>query len=80
MGKSMMIFGSADARAPSAATAEDAAFEYHVNRKMSGIFAPRPPVERWSGEQRKRFEKELERLEKENAKQTQDAVKLATRR
>jgi hypothetical protein len=63
MAKAMILFGKGNGPAPSPATAEDAAREYHVNRKLAGGFAPRPPVERWRPDQRERFEAELRRLE-----------------
>jgi hypothetical protein len=44
-------------------TIEDAAFEYFVNRKIAGMFASRPPIERWRPDQPERFEAELARLE-----------------
>jgi hypothetical protein len=62
MGKAMILSAKATVLRP-APTAEDAAFEYFVNRRLCGAFAPRPPVERWSPDQRERFEAELERLE-----------------
>lgn len=63
MPKAMILVGSASASAPTPATAEDAAFDYYMNRVGAGNFAPRPPIERWRADQRERFEKELERLE-----------------
>jgi hypothetical protein len=63
MAKAMILFGSGNGPAPSAATAEDAALEYHVNRRLAGDWAPRPPIERWRPDQRERFLAELRRLE-----------------
>lgn len=55
--------GKADTPSPSPSSPEHAAHEYHVNRRIAGDFAPRPPVERWRADQRDRFEAELARLE-----------------
>jgi hypothetical protein len=50
---------------PAPSTVEDMAAEYHVNRRLAGNWAPRPPIETWPPEARERFEAELERLERE---------------
>ncbi len=42
---------------------EAVAQEYHVNRRLAGDWAPRPDLERWASGHRKRFERELARLE-----------------
>ena len=63
MGKAMILVGGAIPGAPTPSTAEDAAFEYFMNRVSTGNFAPRPPIERWRPEERERFSIELARLE-----------------
>jgi hypothetical protein len=65
MGKGMVILGRTDTGSPTPATAEDAAQEYFVNRRLAGDWAPRPPIERWHRDQRELFEAELERLERQ---------------
>ena len=52
MPNARILIGTGDGRAPSASTAEDAAMEYFVNRVLAGDFAPKPPIERWSPDQR----------------------------
>jgi hypothetical protein len=46
MGKGMVILGRTDTGSPTPATAEDAAQEYFVNRRLAGIG---PPALRLSG-------------------------------
>jgi hypothetical protein len=65
MAKGMVLIGRGDGPAPSASIAEHAAQEYFVNRRLAGNYARRPPVERWRADLRERFERELERLERE---------------
>jgi hypothetical protein len=55
MGKAMVKIGTGDGPAPSASTAEDAAFESFHNRATSGDWTPRPPIQRWRADQRERF-------------------------
>ena len=70
MAKATILIGNAEGVSPSAATAEDAAQEYFYNRGFVGMFAPRPPVERWRPAERERFEAELARLEDAQRSQT----------
>jgi hypothetical protein len=69
----MTIIGDESMKSPGAATAEHAAEEYHFNRKFMGDWTPKPPIQRWRPDQRKRFEAELKRLEKKD----RDDAKLA---
>jgi hypothetical protein len=48
---------------PSPRTAEDAALQYFMDRATLGDYAYRFAIERWSPDQRERFEVELARLE-----------------
>ena len=75
MGKAMVKIGTGDGPAPSASTAEDAAFEYVHNRATFGDWTPRPPIQRWRADQRERFEVEPRRLEA----QTRSDAELAGR-
>ena len=59
----------------SPSTAEDEAAEYFFNRVFMGMFAPRPPVERWRPDQRERFERELARLEDERTRQRDERTR-----
>lgn len=70
MGQGRVLVGNAESGRPSPSSPEHAAHEYHVNRRMAGDFAPRPPVERWRADQRERFEAELARLEEQNRPRT----------
>jgi hypothetical protein len=78
MANAMMIFGNANMK-PGASSPEHAAAEFFDNRVSVGSYALKPPIHRWAKDQRERFEKELERLEKENAKQKREAAEFATR-
>jgi hypothetical protein len=80
MGKGMVLFGDAAAGSPTPATAEDAAFEYHVNRRIMGDWTPRPPIERWRPLEREKFLTELERLEAEERSNTERAAEFVARR
>jgi hypothetical protein len=73
MGKGTNI-GPGGGRAPSPPTAEAAALEYFHTRASAGVYAPRLPVERWRPEQRKRFEDELDRLERKWEQDHQDRL------
>jgi hypothetical protein len=65
---------------PEAATAEDAAQEFHINRKFLGDWAPKPPIQKWRKDQRERFEQELERLKTKDGKDRELAVEQAAAR
>jgi ribosome biogenesis SPOUT family RNA methylase Rps3 len=80
MAKARILVGNADGHAPSAATPEDAASEYFINRMFMGDHAPRPPVERWREDQREPFLAELQRLEDERRRQLAEAQAFAARR
>jgi hypothetical protein len=70
MARGRVLSGTANTKAPTPLTAEDCALEYFITRRLSGAFAPRPPIERWRADQRERFEAELERLQQlEDARQ-----------
>lgn len=79
MAKGILI-GDANASSTAGTTAESIALGYFIDRRLAGDCAPRPPVERWLPDQRKRFEAELKRLEDERASQMAAAVELAARR
>jgi uncharacterized membrane protein YgcG len=79
MGKGRVLIGSGDGRAPSYSSAEHAAMEYFQTRASAGVHALKPPVERWSADQRERFEKELARLEAQRERQRVLAVEQAGR-
>jgi hypothetical protein len=76
----LTLIGDENKKTPSANTPEDAAAEYFVNRQFMGNSTPKPAISRWRIDQRKRFEKELSRLEKENAAQSELARKQAAAR
>lgn len=76
MANAMMIFGNANMK-PGANTAEAAASEFFHNRATMGSYALRPPIHRWSADQRERFEAELERLEAQRVRQQAEAVEFA---
>ena len=80
MPKTMTLAGADPfGAAPQPNTAEDAAFEYFVNFRFAGAWAPRPPIHRWREDQRKRFLAELGRLEDERVRQAEDAARFAER-
>jgi hypothetical protein len=70
----------ANARAPSSPTAEAAAFEFHVGRKVFGDWASKPPINRWRPDQRKRFEAELKRLEAKDRDDAELAIQQSVAR
>jgi len=61
-------------------SAEAAALEYFHTRASAGVYAPRPPIERWSPAQRERFEAELARLERKMAEDHRDAIEALEKR
>jgi hypothetical protein len=80
MARGRVLSGTANTKAPTPLTAEDCALEYFITRRLSGAFAPRPPIERWRADQRERFEAELQRLEDERLQQLEDARQDLLRR
>jgi len=74
----MVIFGNENMK-PGASSPEHAASEYFDNRATMGSYALKPPIHRWNKDQRERFEKELERLEAQQARQKAEAAEFATR-
>jgi hypothetical protein len=80
MGKGTIVIGDPKANPSAGNTAESVAFEYFVNRTTAGGYAPRPPIEQWSADQRERFLAELRRLDDERAAQSELAVQQANER
>jgi len=79
MGKSMVIIGDGNAKAPSPNSPEAAAAEAFLSR-ISGPYAGTFPIHKWSEDQRERFLVEYRRLETEHERQRLLAVEQAGKR
>lgn len=75
----ILIGPGAHGPAPTWSSAEQAAQEYFFSRITAGAWVRKPPVERWSPDQREAFEVELTRLEEERDRQRAEAVEFATK-
>lgn len=79
-GRTMVLIGKGDGRAPTPNSAEAAAFEYFHNRASLGNYAPRPTIQKWRADDRERFLAELRRLETQHERNRVLAVEQAGER